>query len=116
MSDDEEPIFNAIDMGNLAVVRSILESDPNQVKATDAEGNTPLTSASHTGNVRIIKLILQQPGVDIDETDVGGNTPLCIASMYGDVPLVNLLLERGSSINKANLNKDTPMSIASKVM
>ena len=63
--ENEEPIFNAIDDQNLALVRSILETDPKQLKAVDAEGNTPLTLAAHIANLQIINLILDQPGVDM---------------------------------------------------
>ncbi|UQA97183.1 ankyrin repeat domain-containing protein [Streptomyces halobius] len=95
-------LFNAILMGDTAVVKAVLRAGiaPNK---PDSAGTTPLYLASVTGEADIARLLLKA-GASPDTESSGGfgseGTPLCAAACWGYTETVRELLAHGADPNR----------------
>jgi len=103
-SGDETPLMFAADVGNLTVVKLLLDHGAS-VKISVGGGWTALHSATFGMNRRpgaqplpITKLLLDH-GAAIDAIAEYGGTPLMCAASVGDYDIVKLLLDRGAAVN-----------------
>ncbi|PON27255.1 hypothetical protein TGAM01_v203636 [Trichoderma gamsii] len=107
------PLSWAAQKGNVAVVKTLLDTGQAEINSTDIEGQTPLSRATRKGNVAVIKTLLDTGQVKIDSTDYGGRTPLSWAAEYGNEATVNILLNTGQvKVNSEDCGGMTPLSWA----
>lgn len=106
-------IHRAIEAGDLALVKKILEEDPAAL--TERDNNQfremPIHFAATTGNIDIARFLLDA-GADIDAGDSDNSTALGIAAMRKHGDMVALLIERGANVNHRDRKADCPLSFA----
>lgn len=95
-----DDIHAAVREGNLDAVRSLLDTEPALVSATDAAGATPLHLAALAGAADIATLLLDS-GADLGTTDARGFTPLLYAVHRGHGEIVRLLISRDAGLDPA---------------
>ncbi|XP_063778875.1 ankyrin repeat and SAM domain-containing protein 6 [Pseudophryne corroboree] len=92
-------IFHAVKMGNLLLVTEILDEDPNQVNAVNADGASPLMIAAVTGKLELVRLLVDK-NIDINKQDsVHAWTALMQATYHGNKEIVIYLLSQGADVN-----------------
>ncbi|MBP2681125.1 MAG: uncharacterized protein H6Q78_988, partial [Candidatus Krumholzibacteriota bacterium] len=106
-------IHRAIETGDVARVKQILESNTGALNEKD-DGQfreLPLHIAATTGNVEIARLLLDA-GADIDAGDADNSTALGVAAMRRHAEMVDLLIARGADVNRRDRKADCPLSFA----
>ncbi|XP_075068939.1 ankyrin repeat and SAM domain-containing protein 6 isoform X1 [Mixophyes fleayi] len=92
-------IFHAVKMGNLLLVKEIVDEDPNQVNAVNADGASPLMIAAVTGKLELVHLLVDK-NADINKQDsVHAWTALMQATYHGNKEIVIYLLNQGADVN-----------------
>ncbi|XP_053323460.1 ankyrin repeat and SAM domain-containing protein 6 [Spea bombifrons] len=92
-------IFHAVKIVNVQLVKEILEEDPNQVNAVNAEGASPLMIAAVTGKLELVQLLVDK-NADINKQDsVHAWTALMQATYHGNKDIVLYLLNQGADVN-----------------
>jgi ankyrin repeat protein len=106
-------IHRAIEAGDLALVKQILESDPSAItqRANNQFRELPIHFAANTGNVEIARLLLEA-GADIDAGDSDNSTALGVAAMRKHGEMVTFLIEHGADVNRRDRKADCPLSFA----
>ncbi|KAI1812272.1 hypothetical protein GGS20DRAFT_38437 [Poronia punctata] len=94
------PLFQAVMLGQLQIVRILIERCKN-LNATDDTGQTMLHLAADGGYVEIVKCIVSY-SVDLDVRDNEGNTALHLAVANGHEAIVRILVEAGADIELGN--------------
>ncbi|MBU0515690.1 MAG: ankyrin repeat domain-containing protein [Proteobacteria bacterium] len=97
-------IFEAVKSGNLAAVKSILDSNPQAANARGKNRYTPLIWAARKGYLNIVKLLLAR-GADINGTNKWNNGSLHWAAYNGQVPVVEYLCQKGARMDVAEIEK-----------
>jgi ankyrin repeat protein len=93
-----QDIHKAAQNGDLEAVKSILERDPGQIEALNANKSTPLIVAASQGHIRVIAFLLDK-GADIQAVNAWGGTALLAAIVGGHSEAANLLIEKGADVN-----------------
>ena len=104
-------ILKAAKSGDLATVRTLLESDVSLVAAQDTDGSTPLHCASWKGHPEVVAVLLDF-GADIqaqNQNDHWGDTPLHAAAHGNQRAVAALLIERGADIHALSAFGRTPL-------
>ncbi|KAG8572124.1 hypothetical protein GDO81_011921 [Engystomops pustulosus] len=92
-------IFHAVKMGNLLLVKEIMDEDPSQVNAVNADGASPLMIAAVTGKLELVQLLVDR-NADINKQDsVHAWTALMQATYHGNKEIVIYLLNQGADMN-----------------
>ncbi len=68
-------LHRACQKGDIAMVKSILNSDLDQLNARDSNGWQPIHEAVHGGHLDIVKFLVSK-GAQVDERTNNGGTPL----------------------------------------
>ena len=89
-------IHDAIQHGDIAVVKALLESDPGLITAVDEDGWTLLHEAAYGGHSDLVELLLSK-GADINAATAKGVNALGIAGERGHTEIVRILLKAGMS-------------------
>mmetsp|Transcript_9731 Transcript_9731/g.12153 ORF Transcript_9731/g.12153 Transcript_9731/m.12153 type:complete len:211 (-) Transcript_9731:213-845(-) len=102
-SEGEKNIFVLAGEGNVAAVRSLLESQNKNgqdinVNCQDENGYSPLMAAASYGMVDMINYLLSK-GADVNLVDVDGDSSLHHCS---NVECLKILIENGGDINLKN--------------
>jgi ankyrin repeat protein len=105
VSNEKQARFNpsisaAIRNRNLAVLRDLLSSDPQQLNAiTPFAGGTWLHYAAHEGDIDAVRLLLSL-GLNVNVGDAReGRAPICDASLGGHEDVVKALLDAGAALD-----------------
>ncbi len=107
-----EDIFEPIKNGDLAKIKSILESDPGLLNAPNSNDRTPLMQALFSRQVSVFKFLLEK-GADFNVTNKDGFTPLHFAVFSVQKELVEMLIAKGALIDaNANVIAATPLDLA----
>ncbi|KAL5375000.1 hypothetical protein DPSP01_011492 [Paraphaeosphaeria sporulosa] len=86
----------AIDNGNKAIVKHLIDLGKVNANWKDYEGRTPLSWAAGNGYEAVVKLLLSTSKVDVNAKDkMSGQTPLWRAAGNGHEAVVELLLSTG---------------------
>ena len=94
------PIFNAAQLGDMEMLRKLLENNKYNVDCIDSAGMTPLHYACSNGHLNVIKMLILEFKANVNCTDSTGPTPLHSACSSGHLDVVKLLI----SEFKANAN------------
>lgn len=104
-------LWKASANGNLAAIKSALDSG-SDLNALDPQfGLPPLGWASINGKTDAVKLLLEK-GADINHKHRDGSSALHSAAFLGDVETVKLLLEKGANINARSNDGSLPINAA----
>ena len=120
--DERVPLIDAINDGNLELVRLLLNKEAD-INSKDPDGNTALMLAIFHDNIGITSLLLDR-GVDVNAFNQDGNTALHCAVGVVDtssveamkmgsatVSAIEMLLDNGSDINAKNGDGCTPLLV-----
>ncbi|CAH2283733.1 ankyrin repeat and SAM domain-containing 6 [Pelobates cultripes] len=92
-------VFHAVKIGNVQLVREIIDDDPNQVNAINGDGASPLMIAAVTGKLELVQLLVDK-NADINKQDnVHAWTALMQATYHGNKEIVIYLLNQGADVN-----------------
>uniref|UniRef100_A0A8C5Q2Q2 Ankyrin repeat and sterile alpha motif domain containing 6 n=1 Tax=Leptobrachium leishanense TaxID=445787 RepID=A0A8C5Q2Q2_9ANUR len=92
-------VFHALKMGNVQLVKEIIEDDANQVNAMNSDGASPLMIAAVTGKLELVQLLVDKRA-DINKQDnVHAWTALMQATYHGNKEIVLYLLNQGADVN-----------------
>lgn len=93
--DSLPPLFNASSVGDLELVRLLVDRGADVNKPWETLGRTPLWVAAQDGHTQIVEYLLDR-GASPNQRDTSGWTPLHAAAISGKLEIVKLLLERGT--------------------
>ncbi len=91
-------IFSAIATGDLALIRRLVEENPDALERRRSrfEGRqTPLHYAMSQKRPDIVALLIEL-GADVEAADASGQTPLAVAMLKGDAEVMRLLHAAGA--------------------
>ncbi|XP_077125731.1 ankyrin repeat and SAM domain-containing protein 6 [Ranitomeya variabilis] len=92
-------IFHAVKMGNLSLVKEIVDEDLSHVNAVNADGASPLMMAAVNGKLDMVQLLVDK-NADINKQDsVHAWTALMQATYHGNKEIVIYLLNQGADVN-----------------
>lgn len=86
------PLLGGARAGSLESVKSLAESNPAAVAATDAAGNTALLHASACGQVGVMRYLVETHKADVNAANSNGVTPLFAACRDRQLEAVNYLV------------------------
>lgn len=115
------PLMVAIQSGQLAAVKALIEMDPFEQSMTLklAGGYTPLLSALHEGQTDIIHYLLDEKEINPKKVDVNqstgrGITPLMLAAELKDPEIIQKLLDKRANPNTMDKLGNKALNIAIK--
>ncbi|KAK9065886.1 hypothetical protein SSX86_015288 [Deinandra increscens subsp. villosa] len=96
---DEHGLFTAVQFGNLEIVNTLLEIDPNLIRQTTVyDRHSALHIAAANGQIEILSMLLENRSVSPDCLNRHKQTPLMLAAMHGKISCVEKLIEAGANI------------------
>jgi ankyrin repeat protein/outer membrane lipoprotein-sorting protein len=108
--DRDTPLFKAFGAGDMARVRSLVETGAD-VNAHGEGGMTPLHEAAVTARPEMVELLLQH-GADPNSRRDSGATPLMEATQNLNMRVARLLLDGGADVNAATKKGTTTLHFA----
>ena len=112
--DRESPLTVAVQAGNRAVVKQLINAKANVNQPAGGNLYSPLYWAAFRGDCTIATMLLEA-GADINVLNRFGSTPLMTACSQGNKEMVFLLLENECDVHLVNAAGKTALSIAKKV-
>ena len=85
-------------MGNIPILKVLVESTPQSVHDADRFGRSILWHAACGGSTQAIRILVQS-GADVDLGNANGVVPLHIACREGHINAANTLLELNANPN-----------------
>uniref|UniRef100_A0A336KKD9 CSON012202 protein n=1 Tax=Culicoides sonorensis TaxID=179676 RepID=A0A336KKD9_CULSO len=108
------PLLLAVEAGNQSMVRELLSAQTaDQLKACDANGDTPLHLAARRRDVDMVRILVDY-GTNVDSQNGEGQTALHIAAAEGDEQLVKYFYGVRASAAIADNQDRTPMHLAAE--
>ena len=112
-ADQDRTIHQAVQAGDLAAVRAIVEQAPTQVNAKDEMGRTPLHWAARGTNAELLAYLVDK-GAVVNALDSNGTAPIHSVASRGNVDGIRILLGKGADIHLVTAEKDTPLHLAAQ--
>lgn len=106
-----EDIHQAVQEGNLSLVKEIIDNQPESVFLKDPNGLTALHSAARLGHIEIMALLVDK-GVDANITGSNRETPLHSAASARRKDAAAWLIEKGAEVDARNKAGYTPLIFA----
>lgn len=117
-----DPIFDAIEKGNIALIKQLLDANPDLINARkpykkdqdslrDNGNQTPLHEACCCEKIEktaIVCLLLER-GADIKALDGQQRTPLHTAARFGANECAEILLEAGAQVDALDMGGRSPL-------
>lgn len=101
--------------GDIVWAKRILDENPQEVNARDADGNTPLMRCINLGNLNtpdsFIKFLVDR-GADLNAQNKYGQTALMLAASHPNPGETNFLISRGADVNLRDKDKETALTYA----
>ena len=110
--DESTPCHLAATNGHVAVLRLLLQKDPNAIFDKDEDDNTPLHLAAANRQSEAVKFLLHQ-GASVHKRNAKKWTPLDCAAAEGAYKAAQLLLENDSPVDPQDRRNITPLHLAS---
>jgi ankyrin repeat protein len=108
----DQNISDAVQAGNLDLVKVLVERNPQLVNGKDGRDRTPLHTAVAFDHKEIVKYLLAK-GAAVDAKDNIGRTPLAYAAWKsGNLDITKLLIEKGADVDSVNRWGATVLSVA----
>jgi len=104
-------IFNAIESGDLGMVKELFTADPNIINTENDDGERPIFYGARHGKKEIVEFLINK-GANINDKDIKGSTVLHLAVSGGSKELVEFLLSKGMDINARDSKGNTPLQHA----
>lgn len=111
LADHRAPLHLAAMIGNLAVVRWLLENGADPT-VRDAEGFYPLHLAAQKGVDEIVDVLLADKRVSVDAMSSLYWSPLHSAAQFGQIKTVQRLLDQGASLTLRGPNGENVLETA----
>jgi ankyrin repeat protein len=111
MPDPAKDFIKAAKRGDLAGLRTLLESNSGLLGARDGDGSTPLHCATWKGHEEAVALLLEA-GADVhahNENDHWGTTALHAAAHANHVRIAQRLIDAGADVNAKDREGRTPL-------
>ena len=86
-TDGNTPLLSAVNTGDTAEVRRLIEAGAD-VNAANNAGVTPLMNAGGMGNKEAVELLIQK-GADVNHRTSGNYTPLMQAALVGQMEITH---------------------------
>jgi len=86
-------------MGQVNVVKILLDNRLINVNARSNNGHTPLTSAAYHHQIETVQLLLEVEGIMINTRGAYRQSALETAALHGDLELTNALIAGGANVN-----------------
>jgi ankyrin repeat protein len=104
-ANPDNAVLEAVENGQVAVVKRLLEENPNLIWARKPGSNETLLHLALANNHREIVGLLLQKGANPELADNAGWKPLAVAAKSGplSLPVVELLLQYGANVDSINL-------------
>jgi len=110
------PLFNAVNDGNLAEIKNLIGKGENvNVRDENYSNITPLFLAVETGNLEIVQALLNF-GAKINARDENKQTPLMQLDADAEPELVKLLLSYGARIKAVDKGRNTVLHHAAALV
>lgn len=110
-----QPIHQAAQSGNLAMVELLLERLPACAGLAGTDGATALGLAAQVGHLEVVRLLLGYEGVDVNVRVVKTlRTPIHQAAQGGHIDVVRLLLSHGAAADPHDEDNVTPLLSAAQ--
>ncbi|XP_065820198.1 ankyrin repeat and SOCS box protein 2-like [Labrus bergylta] len=107
--EEEEPLFEAIRVGDAKKVRELATQSETNLMLPSKPGWLAIHQAAWYGQETCLKVLLSaQPGM-INKRTESGETALLVAVSKGRLNCVNMLLEYGADVDIANHEPETPL-------
>lgn len=94
----DRALVEAADEGDLADVRSLLDSGANVNASVDGDGS-PLIVAARNGDMGLVRFLLDR-GAEPNMGVSGDGNPLIMAAREGHTSIVQLLLDKGARVDE----------------
>ena len=104
-------MIKAAKKGDLEKVKALVASDPNLIRARDADDSTPLHCAVWKGHQAVAAFLLSV-GADVNAQNRNahwGTTPLHAAAHANQATIAEMLIESGADVNAKDMNGKTPL-------
>ena len=111
---DRSVLHVACDMGNVGLVRALMQENKADVTARDDEGNTPVHVAAINGKEAIVDAFINEFGCDVHASGQMGSSLLHAACASGNGSLVRLVSQHISPW-VVDDNGDTPLHICTRL-
>ena len=113
-----EELFEAVEKGNLALVKQLVSKGANINAKDELLGITPLHLAAEKGNLDIVKYLVTKGANVNTKDDYFSWTPLHIAARDGELEIIKYLISKGSDVNAdvISLAKDMGYSEVAKYL
>jgi len=114
LTESSEPplsLREAAIIGDVNLVRTLIENGTDVDSFDDAFLKTALHQAAMRGQKEVVELLLAK-GAEVNARDRGCYTPLHYASQRGHKEITELLIAKGSNVNAQNKAGDTPLDVA----
>lgn len=105
------PLHDAVEVGDLARVKRLVETQTADVNEIDDRGIWPLLAAASSGNTAMVKLLLKLKA-DPNLHDQYNYSALHEAASLGFRDVIEILIKSRAEINARDINDITPLGYA----
>ncbi|KAI5783775.1 ankyrin repeat-containing domain protein, partial [Pyronema domesticum] len=105
------PLMPAVSLGDLDIVRLLVDKGPHAIDSKDKSGRTALSRVCEEGYLEMAQVLLEH-GADIESRDMDDRTALLYATKMGPKAIVQLLLDEGADLEAKDNTGRTPLSWA----